>query len=274
LCAGCSLTDLEDLQGGTGASSGTVGPGSGGHAGMSGQGGSGGAVMPMLEGYGAEVLLDQPLGYWRLGENREDVAHDELGAHDGQYVGGVELGAPGALTDGNSAARFDGAADHVEVGLAFDFADRTAFSIEAWVNPTLLAPLGGSVASKNFQDEVTGVTQGYKLAVGSDGVTLTRYGTTFIDACAAPPIAEGSYSHIVGSYDGDVLSIFVNGGFAASLASTGDLIAHNGTFLLGASWAHSQLMVQHYMGALDEVAVYGHALSQERVLAHFNAGQR
>ncbi|HXF56088.1 MAG TPA: PQQ-dependent sugar dehydrogenase, partial [Actinomycetota bacterium] len=48
--------------------------------------------------YRDEVLSDAPLGYWRLGEASGTTASDASGGgHDGTYLGGATLGAPGLL---------------------------------------------------------------------------------------------------------------------------------------------------------------------------------
>jgi len=46
--------------------------------------------------YGAEIMDDSPIGYWRLDETVGALARDETGNWDGSYVGALSLGEPGA----------------------------------------------------------------------------------------------------------------------------------------------------------------------------------
>ncbi|HEY6461522.1 MAG TPA: hypothetical protein VIY73_15250, partial [Polyangiaceae bacterium] len=72
--------------------------------------------------YPGVVMADLPLSYWRFGEASGTVAVDQMGATNGTYVGGVTLGAPGAIAgDGDTAATFDGATGYVDMGTGFAF---------------------------------------------------------------------------------------------------------------------------------------------------------
>jgi hypothetical protein len=57
------------------------------------------------------------LGYWRLGERSGTTAADVTGRAPGSLLGGVSLGARGGLSlDADTAARFDGVDDEMQVG--------------------------------------------------------------------------------------------------------------------------------------------------------------
>ena len=67
-------------------------------------------------GYRDEILADQPIAYWRLGESSGTTAFDQAGPTNGSYQNGVTLGQSGALITGSdSAAAFDGVDDQVTV---------------------------------------------------------------------------------------------------------------------------------------------------------------
>ena len=73
------------------------------------------AVTPVT--YRAEVMADNPVGYWRLGEAPlATVALDEtVNNSRGAYKNGVTLGVPGGIpTDTDTGASFDGGNDRVE----------------------------------------------------------------------------------------------------------------------------------------------------------------
>lgn len=76
----------------------------------------------------AAMSLD-PVAYWRLGDSgpgNGNQATDRIGNHHGTYHGGVTLGSPGALADGDSAAHFDEVDDFLQIP---DFSYGPRFSL-------------------------------------------------------------------------------------------------------------------------------------------------
>jgi hypothetical protein len=89
--------------------------------------------------YASTVLADHPLGYWRLGESSGTTAFDSSGnGHNGTYVGGVTLGVPGLIGNGDpdTAASFSGSG-HVDLGTLN--LNLSTVTLEAWINPTSYA---------------------------------------------------------------------------------------------------------------------------------------
>jgi hypothetical protein len=79
----------------------------------------------------------------------------------------------------------------------------------------------------------------------------------------------GTTYHIVATYDGSSMRIYVNGAQIGSGRSKTGSIRNSGQSLqLGAIGSND-----HWDGVLDETAVYGSALSAATVLAHYNAGK-
>jgi hypothetical protein len=88
-----------------------------------------------------------------------------------------------------------------------------------------------------------------------------------------PVLALGSWSHIVGSYDGATLRLYVNGA-AAGAAAVGTLASGSGPAFIGHLGAEGGSPgIYPFSGSIDEVALYGSALSASRVLAHFTNAQ-
>jgi len=79
-------------------------------------------LAPSGEPYANEVLADNPVGYWRLGEDSSPNASN-LGSADsaaeGTYTNGPTLGQPGLLVgSSNTAVGFDGSNQHVVIDSA------------------------------------------------------------------------------------------------------------------------------------------------------------
>jgi hypothetical protein len=143
------------------------------------------------------VLVDHPLGYWRLGEPEgATTAADLVGTHSGTYSD-LTLDAAGAVP-GDSAASFAGAgAVSFPAASAFDLAGRSAS------RPGSSRAVAGQYGGV-FEKTIAGaVNSQYLLFMESGriewrGRTAGSGYTTVI----GPVLALGSWSHIVGSYDG------------------------------------------------------------------------
>src|SRR5438093_3419681 len=83
-----------------------------------------------------------------------------------------------------------------------------------------------------------------------------------------PTLALNSWSHLVGTFDGATMRIYVNGALSSSAAASGPLAGGSGATYIG------RLGQSYYpfQGTLDEVAVFPTALSAERVRAHYQGG--
>jgi hypothetical protein len=249
---------------GTGAAGGAA-SGSGANASSSTTGGA-----STVDSYRDTVLSDGPVGYWRFGEpTSATTALDETSSHPGAYLGGVILGEPGALAgDANTAARFDGIDDQVDFGDAFDFPDVTPFSVEAWVAPDLTQPQTyGMICAKQLD-----ALDGFELGIEASNQTLFfgREATGVASDPVVAPLAFGRFSHVVGTFDGISLRIYVNAVQMDLVASPFVLPDTSAAFIAGTSYETSEL----FAGVIDELAVYDKALTQERIQAHYMAGAR
>jgi hypothetical protein len=259
-----SSTTASSSGGGAGAAG--AGGGTGGAAG--GAGGAGGAA----PGYREIILDDEPLAYWRLGERSgRATAKDETGNHDGTYGGGVTLGASPALVgDGDTAAVFDGVGGYVEVGdvTELEFTGKASFSIEAWVRST------GTTSGTTYlvckrHDNAAPDDDGYALSLfDSTEVRLTRVRAGAFDTVAGP-IPIDQWTHVVGTFDGTDMTLYVDGAKIVAEESTAELVDIVEPVRLGGRSQGGDFLA----GALDEVAVYGTALDYVTVANHFAAGQ-
>jgi hypothetical protein len=239
----------------------------GGDGAVDGSAGEAGAL-----GYRETVLADSPLAYYRF-EDTGTVAKDETGAHDGTYKGAVTH-APGALATGASmAAVFDGSTTWIEVGDVLPFTGNAPFTLEAWASPVPGASDPMCMVAKTFAPggATGGVADGY--AFFADDTTNALRFSRFVGSAATgpggPTIATQRFTHVVATYDGTNGVIFVDGVRKESSASSAALVNVTSPLTIGAGRGGVYCF---FRGALDEVAVYGTALPDARVLAHYAAG--
>jgi hypothetical protein len=148
----------------------------------------------------------------------------------------------------------------VLIGDYFDFSALAPFSLEAWVKSD------GCVTDCSIISKVTetGGFQGYELGVDAVSVGIALYGGAGDGLTASLP---GEFAHVVATFDGTIMRLYINGAFAGLEFVETSLTDHDGDFFIGASsngW--------FFDGAIDEVAIYDHALAEDRVLAHYQAG--
>ena len=223
----------------------------------------------MARGYSAVVLSDSPDLYLRLGEASGTTAADSSGdGHVGTYGGGATLGADGLVCD-NDKAVYLGASGIVSVPSSAVFDYTTAFSAEAWVRSTDSNDGGYVVSRLETGDPV------WRLSVDSfqlAGCAVEHAGVAspLVTSSGAFPATQPA--HLVMTFDGTTLRLYVNGLLAGSRAVPGamDLPVGDGRIRVGkpdgASYAS-------FPNVVDEVAVYGHVLTPERVWAHYIAAK-
>ncbi|MFO0741841.1 MAG: LamG domain-containing protein [Labilithrix sp.] len=214
------------------------------------------------------VLADRPIGYWRLGDTDAlGPVIDETGNVAGAFAGAIELGRPGIQPD-NPAMGFDGKVSEITIpGARYDFGGNAPFTIEAWIRPTVVDPIYRRIVT----NEVGGVRQGWLFWVvdqESGGIGIERYrdndGDTVTTALAP---ALGVWSHVVATYDGAILSIWLDGSLRSSAPSERSIAGQSRLRIGG-------LASGRFSGDLDEVAIYDRALTAPRIAAHHDAGKR
>ena len=215
--------------------------------------------------YRETVLADAPRGYWRLGELSGATAKDASGnGNKGPYAGGAGLGADGALTavgDSNRAVRLDGVDDHVSVPDRSSLDVGNSLTIEAWVKRRTVGSRG-VIAQKGIG--------AFSLWLDPrDRVRFAKAGSGDLAVSTVAVPVDGAYHHVVATKNGGTIRIYLDGRNVTqavanqTLANTSTAL-QIGRFLNSSTGATSS----HFPGELDEVAVYGHALSAAAVARH------
>src|SRR5262249_30003152 len=114
---------------------------------------------------------------------------------------------------------------------------------------------------------------GYRLFLNDENVaTFERWdnNTLLGAASGGSVIAPGLFSHLVATYDGTTLSLYVNGTLAKSTSAPRAMSSTPTPFIFGTL---SISRGEYFAGTLDELAVYDKALKADRVMAHFRTGR-
>jgi hypothetical protein len=210
--------------------------------------------------YRDTVMADAPRAYWRLGEAGGTSAADQTGfANTGAYQGSPALGQAGIVPVAQSTAiALDGSNDSVRVPSSASLNPTAALSLETWIRPAALPASTATLVRKDLQ---------YLMRLGSGGAVTFRLwhgGATSEVTTPAGAVPAGSWSHVVATFNGTSMSIYVNGTERATLAMAAAVDVGTALLSLGASSSSDW-----FRGRMDEVAVYGSALPGARVLAHY-----
>jgi Concanavalin A-like lectin/glucanases superfamily/Glucose / Sorbosone dehydrogenase len=223
---------------------------------------------PATGPYRDAILADSPRAYWRLAEASGTSAADSSGNNrTGTYLNTPALSQPGALAgDANTAVGFNGSDEYVNVPYNAAL-NPAAFTVEAWANVT-----GGAGTFRSLvtsRDYAPGNARGFVLYAAPDNTWQFWTGSGDWNVVYGPPVVLNQWTHLVGTYDGTTARLYVNGILAAS--KTMGYLA-NAQRPLRIATGKSEAAAQYFLpGRVDEVAVYGSALSAARVQAHFAA---
>jgi len=210
-----------------------------------------------------------------LDERSGTVAHDYMAGNNGIYSH-TTLGQPGYnLLDSHTAARFGipSSANSYAGGIAADFAtaDSAAFSIEAWVNGKAQSSDCGLVAkgargSEQFSLDCGSANHAFRF--------LVRDASGLAYAAGRTLVPDGQWHHLAGVCDqgnGAVL-LYVDGVQAAQAAMTPGrgILGSTNSVSLGSRQSGTTIYDLQFVGFMEEVAIYGYALSSNQIQAHYS----
>lgn len=186
-----------------------------------------------------------------------------------------DLNSAGALVgDPNTCYRWSASnSDHIYwPGNLFTFGGTSHFSIEIWYQPTTLAPTNAfmNLVSKDRYDAYAS-GYGLYLANATKRLMFSRVNSAGgSNVLTGPIVSMGNWYHIVCTYNGSTMIMYINGAQAASMASSVSMGIHTGTNLyLGRS---AQWEGEYLSAWMDEFALYSRALTASEVLAHYQTG--
>ena len=216
-----------------------------------------------LSGTGTSLTIqsfDPNVSWWKA----ENNANDSIDANHGTLHGGV-----GYITGKvGQAFSFDGsAAQYISIPSSPSLNISGDHTVAFWVKPNALPTSG------NAYPVVSKWTSGFEhkqVQINANGtVGYFLYGTTAVSGVTSTTTLQpGVWSHVVATYDGAAMKIYINGAQDASTPANNDVGDGAGTLYLGynpdAAFAGGEA---YFNGLLDEVGWYNRALSQEEVSA-------
>ena len=221
--------------------------------------------------YSSIVLATPNLAaYWRLGETSGTTANDASGnARNLTYTGSPSLNQTGMLTgDPDKSVDFNGSTQYAIGGGASNtgLQGGSALTLEAWM-------VGDSTGNKCPAGLFgSGTQKGYWFNFASNiGMWVSPDGSAQTLCQSPDATVTGQIYHVVGTYDGSNIRLYVNGVLKQTQALAGTIwtVATSNAFAIGRLGALSS---DYFDGRVDEVAVYNRALTLSEIQNHYTAG--
>lgn len=160
------------------------------------------------------------------------------------------------------SASFDGVDDYLLVKNSTSLNIKEAVTVETWIKP--------NVTSSDASDWMIVGTKGfaYELTVSKKGVIragiINELNKRVLLDVSRPEIVN-NWNHIVMTYDGSNIKLFLNGFLIGSKAQTGKMKTTATDLVIG-----KYSTTYHFNGMIDEFYVYDHELDANVILNHYN----
>ena len=194
----------------------------------------------------------------------EGNPNDSIGANNGTANGGL------TYTSGKVSQAFslNGTSSYVSIPASpslNSFINR--ITVECWIKGNLLTanPLWAWIVTKGNTSWRLMGTQGKN--------TITFYGSGLTDGslmASTRNVNDGQWHHVVGTYDGTYLSLFVDGTLDVAQPNTGLILQNNQPVEIGQNAVASGGNI--FNGLIDEVSLYSRPLSPSEIKAIYTLG--
>ena len=217
--------------------------------------------------YSEAVISDSPLIYWKLDEASGTSAADSSGTgNTGTYggaPGSITFGLPGLISGSQNSVNLSGS-NYIYSNTSF--ANPPYFTVEGWFSTTgsgtLIEFSGSQGSTPDNCDRIVFVD-----SYGNLNFYLYYNANYVIISTSNYAYNDGRRHHFAASVSSAGQSLYVDGTLMNSGIASGQQ-GYSGYWQAG----YSSIFNNYYSGVLDEVAVYGTALSAARIQAHYLAG--
>ncbi|MEJ5915167.1 LamG-like jellyroll fold domain-containing protein [Pseudokineococcus sp. 1T1Z-3] len=219
------------------------------------------------------VTADGARSFWRLGETSGPAAVDWVGNDDLALGTSATRGVDGAL-DGDAATRFAGTQAVPATTRQAGSAPQT-FTVEAWVR-TRSTSGGKVVGFGSSSDGTSSVADRHLYLDGAGRVSFGVISGTNRVLSSGTGYNDGRWHQVVGTLGPQGQSLYVDGRRVATSPTVTSARDYTGFWRVGGDRVNgwSRAGVNSLAGDVDDVSVYGAALTPRQVAAHYSASGR
>lgn len=227
--------------------------------------------------YASVVLADSPTLFFELDDASTASCADSSGngfngSYNGSGTGIPTVGVSPLITVGTAVSfpGLNGSGAGVGAKSAFN-CTTSRLSVEAWVKSSDAATSSPEIICADD----SGLSRFFQFRINTSGKLewiLFDSGNTTHTATSSATINDGNTHHVVGTYDGSVMRLYVDGVADGTLTATFTVKATSPAIFVAKRRSNSTDSAM-LNGIIDEAAYYnGTVLSAARVTAHYNAG--
>lgn len=201
---------------------------------------------------------ETPIAHWTLDEGQGEIAGDSSGnGHDGILINDPPW------TQGNieGALAFNGFDHAVIVADAPILATPGQLTLAAWVRHPPTSSFRSILDKRDANED------GYDLYLTDLGTLFMRVNHETLEGFN--PVADGTWHHVAGIYDGTQITLYVDGQVDVTLAVDAGPIETTSDLVLGRHFGDLDVA---FAGRLDDVQIYDVALGTDKVLDLISAG--
>ena len=220
-----------------------------------------------------------PVGWWKLDECQGTTANDSSGKGN---PGTITIGASGEDTVGtcttSSTAWGSGATGKFNSSLNFDGADDYA----KVTSPTYLPSAAQPFTSSMWIKSTSSTSNLYLLKWGVGGTSNTMNALIYQGGSGsfshafysndlnsgANTVTNGSWNHLVATFDGTTRKLYVNGVLKNSDTPTTPNVTAGQSLYIGSYSTPSN----YFPGQIDDVRIYNYALTATQIKQLYNGG--
>ncbi len=143
-----------------------------------------------------------------------------------------------------------------------------AITLEAWINPESF------INSPTFIDKGSNLLSFY-ISSGSTNqlrFILDTSSGSATDYVGTTNLAINQWHHVIATYNGSQVRIYLNGNLDNSFSRTGTVSNNNLDLIIGSGWNGFDPNVFPFDGKIDEVAMYNRSLNAEEIRDHYLRG--
>ncbi|MCP5525754.1 MAG: immunoglobulin domain-containing protein [Verrucomicrobiales bacterium] len=231
------------------------------------------------QSYASTIGGDSPTVYYRMDDPTQAFTlTDEQGLLNGFFFSEVDNQQPGALLgDSSPSTAFRGTVEskaEVYESPANEFAT-PRFTVELWARRTGGSGAYGSPATFRYASGDPLAQQGWMFYANPANIWQFWIGhdADTWETIDGPPVINGEWIQLVGTYDGTAMAFYANGTLIerreTAYVPPDPTLAY--TLRIGGGATEDANGNFFFIGDVDEVAVYGEALTPAQVAAHYAA---
>ena len=162
-----------------------------------------------------------------------------------------------------TALEFNGVDSLVSIPASASLNVSAAMTLEAWIYPIANQSGWRTVIQREVNAYMLNASTSEGPLVPGGGGT---FGGVYETAAAPPPVPVGAWTHLAVTYNGAMVTMYVNGALVESNAISGSIETNTNPLWIGGNVPFGEF----FQGRIDEIRVYNRALSQAEIQTDMN----